>query len=224
VRLLGGTVPITLNTLSTTLAQRVFSQDCEFSYGSNGDNFVSAGDVLSVLKRCTTAFAKADGFDYHRYPTGGRPARAIEIDCIGRSCGLTPNNTNNSTMHDRGAIIRVNGDYFNCLERAIHDIEGYTSSYPTEYANAHTVSWNLGTDARDGQNPTTFPNWQLGGGNPTERLYAWLDNCSTNGSTGFKALDGDSGAEFEIYTANFDAGGGLIDSGADITEYDPTAP
>lgn len=223
IRMLGGTKPFfssVANGLQDTQSMRLFAQDCEFSYGQ-GDNVVLNGDVTSVLKRCVTTFAKTDGFDYHRHAFGGVPARGIEIDCIGRSCGLTPNATNNSTMHDRGAIIRVGGDYHNCLERSIHDIEGVTTNYPAEYANAHTVSWNLGCKSHDGQNPTTAANWRFGLSN-SDRLYAWLDDCTSDGDAGHRALYGESGDEFEIHTSNFDAGGGVIEAGIDVSAYDPT--
>ena len=137
------------------------AENCEFKYTDNGSGGLAILGADSILKSCIASCNFADGFNYHR--GWGRIAKAIEVDCIGRSNGIGrgTNTDNGSTMHDGGKIIRVNCEYYENEGPNCHDVtEG-------------SESWNIGVNSHN-SNATLEArnsNYNIEGGK------MWLDGC-----------------------------------------------
>lgn len=94
---------------------RLYGQDCTFLFSTNGayvDNFVSLDMDLVVLNNCVSAKSQKDGFNFH---TGGAIVpKSILINCKGFRNGTVVESTSNNgaTTHDGGALLDLNGRYF----------------------------------------------------------------------------------------------------------------
>ncbi|MEX0417853.1 BppU family phage baseplate upper protein [Bacillus sp. C30] len=107
----------------------IAAKNCEFKYSTNGaGGFMTLG-VTSYAQNCVCAWNSRDGFNYHK--GGTVVAKAIEVNCIGRSSGIGrgTDQDNGSTMHDGGKAIRVNCIYHSNEGPNVHDITVECESY-----------------------------------------------------------------------------------------------
>lgn len=98
---------------------------------------ISSGDNSCTLNRCTISYSSelglefkgkhcylynceannnmSDGFNYHQLSDSIKPTDIVEINCKATNIGNVANRSaNGSTVHDGGAIIRINCNYNNC--------------------------------------------------------------------------------------------------------------
>jgi hypothetical protein len=127
---------------------------------------------LTILYQCTAYSSRADGFNYHYTSQTGR---AIEIDCRAYSCGLsTTTNSNGSTIHEDGKILRVNGEYEQTWGPVVADINT-------------TQSWNLGCTASDSMLSSTDSDSAF---RAQDSAQMWLDTCTAAGCTYATSVNG----------------------------------
>lgn len=122
-----GCVSASLSTSTDTPI--IAAKNCEFKYSTNGaGGFMTLG-VTSYAQNCVCAWNSRDGFNYHK--GGPVVAKAIEVNCIGRSSGIGrgTDQDNGSTMHDGGKAIRVNCTYHSNEGPNVHDIDEGTEAW-----------------------------------------------------------------------------------------------
>ena len=141
-------------------------------YGSENAFIVNGGNV--VLHQCEVDGAYRDGFNYNGSNAHGlesRPCYVTEIDCKARNCGIgqTQEIMNCSTSHLGAVILRINGEYSDCLGPVVADVQDGTKSV------------NLGCKA---YHSTASASGQCNGfqsANGTSTM--WLYNCIAVGSS-----------------------------------------
>jgi hypothetical protein len=161
-----------------------YGKGCEFNYGSGSDaGLAIQGAAVAYLQDCVAAKNNLDGFNYHILD--GVIPKAIEVNCIGRDNGNGSGSDNGSTMHDGGAIVRVNGAYYRNYGGNVAD------------ASSGSQSWNLGCVAF---NSTLVDGSDFIAVNGAVAM--WLDSCLSYGSA--KSLS-DNDATATINVRNFRA-------------------
>ena len=143
----------------------VYAKDCKF-FGSLANSALYLEGCNSILQNCEAAYATDDGFGYHAKT---REPSAIEINCKGHHNGLEGATDNGSTMHDGGAIIRVNGEYHNNRGPNVADVHNTTHSW-----NLNCHAWKSDISGENTQNSDFVCS--------DGEAYMWLDNCSAYGS------------------------------------------
>lgn len=155
-----GCVSASLSTSTDTPI--IAAKNCEFKYSTNGaGGFMTLG-VTSYAQNCVCAWNSRDGFNYHK--GGPVVAKAIEVNCIGRSSGIGrgTDQDNGSTMHDGGKTIRVNGTYHSNEGPNVHDI------------TVECESWFVGCESY-GSKAKAIPrrtNYRV-----EDNAKMWLDSC-----------------------------------------------
>lgn len=158
----GRTVDIT-----NSANESVYVKNCEFKYGvvSNGGLTIKGCDKI-IVQNCLAALNENDGFNYHA--NGSVLPKVIEINCVGRDNGSADNNDNGSSIHDGGAIIRINGKYCGNLGPNAADV------------NDGTDSWNLGCIAYGSKGAAGSSNADFLVSTGSAEM--WLDGCVGYGS------------------------------------------
>lgn len=169
----GGGIPARVMAQSTYKITADF-KNCSFKYSRLLGAFDVQGLVDVTTFNCVAAKSHLDGFSYLAYGAG-LPS-AMEINCEARTCGMVAGSLANqgSTMHDGGAIIRVNGNYHHNQSDQIADV------------NAGTNSWNMGCIGADGLD-SGFAGFRCGNGAGGPEM--WLDGCTVTGMTYSIACD-----------------------------------
>ena len=145
---------------------KVYAKNCKF-YGSLVNSALYLEGCISIVQNCEAAYAIDDGFGYHAKTV---TPYAVEIGCKGHDNGLEGDTDNGSTMHDGGAIIRVNGEYWHNKGPNVADVHNTTAS------------WNLGCHAwKANQSSATTQNSDFVASDSACNM--WLDSCSGYGST-----------------------------------------
>lgn len=152
----GGVNCIT-NTNSATSV--VLLDRCRTRYATT--NGVAIGQVgTAMVRQCVSEGNDNDAFNY------SVSGNFVEIDCIGRFCGVTGGtNSNGSSGHNAVQIARIRGVYHETFGPIIADVN--TSK-----------SWNVGCVAHTSRTATAGSNcsWLADG-------TMWLDTCRGYGST-----------------------------------------
>jgi len=140
---------------------------CTTKYSSgNGHSAPHGGNMY--LQDCVSACNLDDGYNW-KYGSGVTRIKVLEINCIGRDNGLADDIDNGSSIHDGGAIVRVNGQYMRNVGRNIHDVINGTES------------WNLGCNVHDSTSAVNDCNFAAGTGS-SDTAKMWLDGCTSSGS------------------------------------------
>jgi hypothetical protein len=184
----GGAVDFTI---TNVIKRRLYFSNCVFGYAFYGFKLWTSGPTLNnsiaLLKDCQTIYNASDGNNYHNFAGSGSEIGpyAVEIDCIARDNGwamatgsTTPNN-NGSTIHDGGAILRINSEYYDNENRNIHDI------------NDGTRVWMVNCGAGDAKNNASDDNsidFVVGDNSVSQTTKAWMDACYLIGSSSLKNL------------------------------------
>lgn len=142
----------------------LYAKNCTFKYGSDANMAIRG--TFAILQNCIVAHAENDGISYKAY--NGALANGVEIDVIGRDNGVADDIDNGSTMHDGGAVFRLNSEYMRNAGPNVQDI------------GDGTLSWNVACNAHDSASDVNNDNWVVGGSATTSTM--WLDSCSTSGS------------------------------------------
>lgn len=140
----------------------LYFNNVSLKYCYNGNGMSLNGVSRFIGYKVTTAHNGADGLNYHIRSTV--IPSAYEIDCKHIDNGQElATNTNGSTMHDGGAIVRVNV-FSTGASRNIHDVDD------------DTLSWNV--DVRCGRSTSNvadtgaaFANGSTSGDNSLMGLY-----------------------------------------------------
>lgn len=195
----GGQYPFYTRLTSPATAQTLYWKNCAHKYGGI-NNLAVNGNALCLSQKCVSAWAGADGFNYHAI-FGSAGPQVFEVDCVARRNGLDSTDTNNgSTTHETSMVIRVNGDYRFNQDRCVHDV---TAAF----------SWNIG--CRSGNSLTGNAAWAAGN-TPTDTTKMWLDNCTSEGGP-----DLETQGNAVIYTAGHVATGTGNVAGSNVQTYTP---
>ena len=147
-----------------SVAPTVLMKDCGFTMGYFANSLYLQG-CTSIAQNCYASLAKNDGFNYHAESYVA--PKAIEIGCVGRRNGTSGGNTDNgSTIHDGGAIIRINGEYYGNAGPNIADVGEGTQSY------------NIGVVTHDSAGESTQNN-----GIQCQDGIMWNDTCAAYNNT-----------------------------------------
>lgn len=201
----GGALDFTVES-SETIRDLVCS-NCVFGYSFYGFKVwngasTSGNGTRTILNNCQTIYNSADGNNYHNFAGSGTSIApsSIEIDCISRENGwsmatgsTTPNN-NGSTLHDGGAILRINSEYYDNENRNIHDI------------NDGTRVWMVNCGAGDAKNSASDDNsldFVVGDNSVSQTTKAWMDACYLIGSSSLKNLRVNTGAVVKYKNIDF---------------------
>lgn len=136
-------------------------KDCNTLYSQTNGVTVKGAD--SVFQNCTAVQNDADGFNYHAFNTV--ECHAVEVACTGRHNGTrdgVDGNDQGSSIHESGAIVRINGSYHN-------NGGGNTADIDT------SETWMLGCELYESE------------GDPSNDYNAsgvslWLDTCNLHDS------------------------------------------
>lgn len=145
---------------------KVYAKNCKF-YGSMFNSAMYLEGCESIVQNCYAAFSFDDGFGYHAKT---REPISIEIGCVGYGNGYEGDTDNGSTMHDGGAVIRVNGNYYGNKGPNVADVHNTTASW-----NIGCHAWKSESSAQDSQNSDFVAS--------DNAVNMWLDSCSGYGST-----------------------------------------
>ena len=112
----------------------LIARNCRFLYSEKDADGIDVDGANAIFHTVTQAYCGLDGLNYHDEP--GNLSNAVEINCLLTDPGQDevdgPNQ--NSTMHDGGAVLRINGKYNNGYRQSIADV------------NTGGLSWNLGCE------------------------------------------------------------------------------
>lgn len=185
-------------TVTTGGKRRLTFANCVFGYSFYGlkvwaGAITTGNNTVVVLKDCQTIYNASDGNNYHNAAGSGSNIgpNVVEIDCISRengwsmATGSTSPNNNGSTMHDGGAIIRINSEYYDNENRNIHDI------------NDGSRIWMIASGAGDAKNSASDDNsidFVVGDNSVSQDTKAWYDGCYLIGSSSLKNLRVNTGA------------------------------
>lgn len=182
---------ISSNSVLSTDIPIVSAKKCEFKYSTGGNGGTHLQGVTAYLQNCIAAWNKSDGFNYHDGTNvgGNVPAKAIEVNCVGRSNGIGrgTNTDNGSTIHDGGKIIRVNCTYFGNEGPNMHDV------------NAGSEAWVVGCESYDSKATTSSrrTNYRV-----EDYAKMWLDSCI--GFDSDLSLYGSTTCEIRLRNSVFD--------------------
>jgi hypothetical protein len=149
----------------------VVAIDCSFQGSRTGgggaqDNVTITGPGRFYFRRCGSARANRDAFNYHGNANGD--PRIFEDECWTGLSGYVGPSDNASTSHENSAIIRLNGRYRGALNRTVIDINDVRALLlGCQIGQARTIATsNEGLSAAD-----TAKTWVAGssfesGGNP----------------------------------------------------------
>lgn len=129
---IGGASNIYAANTATYTSAMVIAKNCKFLYSdSSTGNAVSLKGVNGYFQNCEAAFAKMDGFNYHK--NNDVSSCGLEIDCIGHDNGERGNpsttSNNGTTVHDGGNAIRIGGMYYRNYGGNVADISAGTATY-----------------------------------------------------------------------------------------------
>lgn len=180
-----GCVSASLSTSTDTPI--IAAKNCEFKYSTNGaGGFMTLG-VTSYAQNCVCAWNSRDGFNYHK--GGPVVAKAIEVNCIGRSSGIGrgTDQDNGSTMHDGGKAIRVNCTYHSNEGPNVHDI------------TVECESWFVGCESYGSKAKSIArrTNYRV-----EDNAKMWLDSCI--GFDSDSSLYGSTTCEIYLRNSAFD--------------------
>lgn len=151
-----------------------YSRNTWYKFASS-NCFESIGGGLTLNYGGGVSGSVNDGFNYHL--NGATLPTAIEINVSAFDCGVAAGNTQNcSSMHDGGAVIRVNSSYNGALGPVVVDV------------NDGTRSWNIRCDARNcltNHAGATDASWCVFTG--TSKM--WLDHCTYGAGTSTSLYD-----------------------------------
>lgn len=167
VNFVGGDTAFSITGVSGAYTRRNDLIGCKFLHARTGGAFTGYTDAEIYLYQCTAGPSKFDGFSYGA-DTGVVP-KVIEIECVGRNCGLLSTGANQgSTLHSGAKALRVNGLYYGAGDQEAADV------------NAGTRAWNVGCTFGPERAAGKFGYYL---GNDGGDVQAWMDGCTFIGVT-----------------------------------------
>ena len=171
------------HTQTTTNTAKFIAVDTAFVHNPESD-CLDINDVSDIrLVRCIAHDGVQDGFNYHTENTHSTITKSLELDCRAFRMGVSGETSRNgSSMHDYGAIIRLNCTYGDTYGPVLHDVGG-------------SKSINLNVTASDclianATNSDTGFRVAEGGS------IMWAKDCSTTGSMAYDRVQA-GGATFD---------------------------
>lgn len=194
ISVLGGKSNVWAEDSTSYTSQKLIAKDCKF-FCASASNALSLRGVDGFFQNCECAYAKLDGFNYHKNDSAnnsggdntGTLSNGLEVDCVGHDNGVTDTGTsysdNGSTCHDGGKCVRINGIYYNNKGGNVAD------------TSANTVSHNFGCYAFDSTAPADTNRADFWAQNGTEmHLYG----CRSAGDSQYNLW---AGTNAVIYTS-----------------------
>ena len=206
ITVIGGKSNIWAEDATSSTAQKLVAKDCKF-FCASLSNALSLRGVNGYFQNCECAYAKLDGFNYHKNDSAnnaggdntGILSNGLEVDCIGHDNGITDTGTsysdNGSTCHDGGKMLRINGVYYNNKGGNVAD----TSS--------STVSYNYGCYAFDSTAPVDTNRADFWAQNGTQM---YLYGCRSAGDSQYNLWAGASGATIHTSKCEYTTTTGTI--------------
>ena len=164
---------------------------------------------------CGAFYSRKDGFNYH---ASGR-LKTYEEGCTAQWNGVWINEVNapknnNSTIHDGGTGVRVNGNYRFGQHRCVHDVTAGTYVYNVGCVAGDSQRIDTGGESTDASAAFSF-----GLFNETSTgAKAWYVGCSSFGSTKFdlQVSPGATATLIDSTFANVQNNGTIVDAN-DVT-------